>query len=277
MIEGRKSKLTKKKQCELLGISRSAYYYKKKPVSKKDKALLDRIDEIFTKWPFFGARRIVVTLSIAYGITVGRKKVGTMMKMLGLEAIQPKKRLSIPNKDHKIYPYKLRKLKIDRPNKVWSTDITYIRLNGGGFVYLVAVIDWYSRRVLSYKLSRSLDGSFCRDALKSAIRKFGKPEYFNTDQGSQFTDKRFTGILEKAEITISMDGRGRVFDNIFVERLWRSVKHEDIYIKCYEDFYECEDGLKEYFRKYNEERPHQALGNKFPKDVYEGKKYKEAA
>lgn len=277
MIESKNSELTKKKQCELLGISRSAYYYKKKPISKKDKALLDRIDEIFTEWPFFGARKIVVILSIAYGITVGRRKVRTMMRTLGLEAIQPKKKLSIPNKDHKIYPYKLRKLKIDCPNKVWSTDITYIRLNGGGFVYLVAVIDWYSRRVLSYKLSRNLEGSFCRDALKSAIKKFGKPEYFNTDQGSQFTDKRFTGILEKAGITISMDGRGRVFDNIFVERLWRNVKYEDIYVKCYETFYECQNGLDEYFFKYNYKRPHQSLNYRLPKDVHEGKDYKKAA
>ena len=277
MIEAKNTEITKKRQCRLLGISRSAYYYKKKPMNKKDKTLLDRIDEIYTNSPFFGARRIVVMLAITYGIAIGRRKAGTMMKKFGLEAIQPKKKLSNPNKEHKIYPYRLRNVKIDRPNKIWSTDITYIRLNGGKFIYLTAVIDWYSRRVLSFRLSRILDGKFCRDALREALDKFGKPEYFNTDQGSQFTDKKFTGILEKAGITISMDGRGRMFDNIFVERLWKSVKYEDIYIKYYESFFECDSGLSEYFKKYNEERPHQSLDNRMPKDVYENFDFKKVA
>jgi putative transposase len=277
MIEAENAELTVKEQCESLGISRSAYYYKKKPMSKKDKTLLDRIDELYTKWPFFGARKIVVMLAIAYKIFVGRRKVGTMMKLLGLEAIRPKKHLSQPNKQHKVYPYRLRGLKIKRPNMVWSADITYIRLNGGKFIYLVAIIDWYSRRVLSFRLSRSLDTGFCRDALRAALKRFGKPEYFNTDQGSQFTEKKFVAILEKKKITISMDGRGRVFDNIFEERLWRSVKYEDVYIKCYETFYECEAGLSEYFRRFNNERPHQSLRNRTPKDVYENADLEEAA
>ena len=246
-------------------------------MNKKDKTLLDIIDEIYTRSPFFGARRIVVMLAITYGIAIGRRKAGTMMKTLGLEAMQPKKKLSKPNKEHKIYPYRLKNVRIDHPNKVWSTDITYIKLSGGKFVYLTAVIDWYSRRVLSYRLSRNLDGKFCRDALKEALNKFGKPEYFNTDQGSQFTDKKFIEILEKAEITISMDGRGRMFDNIFVERLWKSVKYEDVYIKCYESFFECDSGLSEYFKKYNEERPHQSLDNRMPKDVYENFDFKKVA
>jgi len=277
MIEADHAELTVKEQCALLGISRSAYYYKKRPMSKKDKTLLDRIDEIYTKWPFFGARKIVVMLAIAYQLTVGRRKVGTMMKKLGLEAIRPKKHLSQPNKQHKLYPYRLRGLKIDRPNMVWSADITYIRLNGGKFVYLVAIMDWYSRRVLSFRLSRSMDTGFCRDALRAALKRFGKPEYFNTDQGSQFTEKKFVAMLEKKGITISMDGRGRAFDNIFVERLWRSVKYEDVYIKCYETFYECEAGLTEYFRRFNNERPHQSLQNRTPKDVYENPDFEEAA
>jgi len=277
MIETDHAELTVKEQCALLGISRSAYYYKKRPMSKKDKTLLDRIDEIYTKWPFFGARKIVVMLAIAYQLTVGRRKVGTMMKKLGLEAIRPKKHLSQPNKQHKVYPYRLRGLKIDRPNMVWSADITYIRLNGGKFVYLVAIMDWYSRRVLSFRLSRSMDTGFCRDALRAALKRFGKPEYFNTDQGSQFTEKKFVAMLEKKGITISMDGRGRAFDNIFVERLWRSVKYEDVYIKCYETFYECEAGLTEYFRRFNNERPHQSLQNRTPKDVYENPDFEEAA
>lgn len=238
---------------------------------------MDRIDEIYTKWPFFGARKIVVMLAVAYGIMVGRRKVRTMMKTLGLEAIRPKIKLSIPNKQHKIYPYRLRGLKIDRPNKVWSADITYIRLNGGKFVYLVAVIDWYSRRVLSFVVSRTLEGTFCQEALKAALKKYGTPEYFNTDQGSQFTDKRFTDILKAKKIKISMDGRGRAFDNIFVERLWRSVKYEDVYVMGYEDFYECEAGLKRYFRRYNNERPHQSLNNQTPKDRYENFELEKAA
>ena len=277
MIEADNAEITVKRQCKLLGMSRSAFYYKQKPISKKKKTLLDSIDKIYTKWPFFGARKIVVVLALTYQIVVGRRKVGTMMKMLGLEAIRPKQHLSMPNKEHKIYPYRLRGLKIDRPNMVWSSDITYIKLNGGKFVYLVAVIDWYSRRVLSYRISRNLGGSFCRDALKSAIKKYGKPEYFNTDQGSQFTEKQFVAILEDAGITISMDGRGRMFDNIFVERLWRSVKYEDVYIMNYETLYECEAGLCEYFRKYNDERPHQSLEYRTPKDVYESPDFKRAA
>lgn len=251
----------------MLGISKAAFYYKPKPISKKQKTLLDRIDEIYTKSPFFGARKIVVVLAITCGIFVGRRKVTTAMKTLGLQAIMPKKHLSIPNKQHKIYPYLLRGLKVDRPNMVWSTDITYVRLNGK-YVYLVAVIDWYSRKVLSFRLSRNLEGSFCREALKAALKKYGVPEYFNTDQGSQFTDKKFLAILKAKEIKISMDGRGRAFDNIFIERLWRTVKYNNIYIMCYESYIECEAGLKEFFRQYNDEIPHQSLSYFTPSAVY---------
>jgi len=277
MIEANNTELTVKEQCALLGISRSAYYYKKKPMSKKNKTILDRIDEIYTKWPSFGARRIVVMLAIVYSISVGRRKVGTMMKTLGLEAIRPKKFLSQPEKQHKIYPYRLRGMKIDRPNKVWCADITYIRLNNGKFVYLVAIMDWYSRRVLAFRVSRNLNGGFCREALREALRRFGKPEYFNTDQGSQFTEKQFVATLEEKGVIISMDGRGRAFDNIFVERLWRTVKYEDVYIKYYETFYECETGLTEFFRKYNDERPHQSMNYRTPKDVYVNPEIGEAA
>jgi len=255
------------KQCGLLGIWKSSLYYEKLPMRESDKAILDRIDEIYTECPFYGARKIYRALFKLYGIKIGRKKTGSLMKILGIEAICPKRRLSIPNKAHKKYPYLLKGLKIKRPNRVWATDITYIRLRQG-YAYLVAVIDWHSRYVLSYRLSYSLDSSFCKEALLEALEKYGKPQYFNTDQGSQFTDKTFTGILEGKKIKISMDGRGRAHDNIIVERLWRSVKYDDVYPKGYETMFECEAGLKRYFNLYNNIRLHQSLDYRTPAEVY---------
>lgn len=252
----------------LLGISKSTLYYEKRPMKDSDKTILDRIDEIYTGCPFYGARKISKELKRLYGIDAGRKKVGSMMKILGIQAICLKKKLSRPNKQHAKYPYLLKGLKINRRNKVWSADITYIRLRRG-YAYLVAIIDWYSRYVLSWRLSYSMDTSFCTAALNEALDKYGTPEYFNTDQGSQFTDKTFVGILEeKKTIKISMDGKGRALDNVFVERLWRSVKYEDVYLKKYETMFDCEAGLKKYFSFYNNDRIHQSLDYKIPADVY---------
>lgn len=256
------------KQCKLLCVAKSGLYYEKRPMKDSDKTILDRIDEIYTECPFYGARKISKELKRLYGIKAGRKKVGSMMKILGIQAICLKKKLSRPNKEHSKYPYLLKGLDINRRNKVWSADITYIRLRRG-YAYLVAIIDWYSRYVLSWKLSYSMDTSFCTAALNEALDKYGKPQYFNTDQGSQFTDKTFVGILEeKKTIKISMDGKGRALDNVFVERLWRSVKYEDVYLKKYETMFECETGLKKYFAFYNNDRIHQSLDYKIPADVY---------
>jgi len=255
------------KQCKLLSVAKSSLYYQKRPMKESDKTLLDRIDEIYTDCPFYGARKISKELKNRYGIKAGRKKVGSMMEMLGIQAICLKKKLSRPNKEHAKYPYLLKGLDINRKNMVWSTDITYIRLRHG-YAYLVAVIDWYSRYVLSWKLSYSMDSSFCKDVLNEALDKYGVPEYFNTDQGSQFTDRTFVEILEGKKIKISMDGKGRALDNVFVERLWRSVKYEDVYLRRYETMFDCEAGLKKYFGFYNNRRIHQSLNYKTPAEVY---------
>jgi putative transposase len=223
------------------------------------------LDEQYLLTPFFGIRRMVVALEKA-GHRVNRKRVQRLMRLMGLEAIYPKPRLSNKEEDHKVYPYLLRGLVVDRPDQVWASDITYIRLRRG-FVYLVAIMDWFSRYVLSWSVSITMDVHFCLDALERALNR-AKPEIFNTDQGSQFTSRDFTGMLGKEGIKISMDGRGRAFDNIFVERLWRSVKYEEVYMKDYPDVAECIEGLGAYFRFYNEQRPHQSLGYRTPCRVY---------
>ena len=228
--------------------------------------LLAAIDAEYTRHPFFGSRRMVVFLR-NLGYSVNRKRVQRLMRVLGLAGMAPGPNTSRPHPEHKVYPYLLRGVAIVRPNHVWSTDITYIRLERG-FVYLTAVIDWYSRKVLSWQVSNTLDGSFCVECLERALRKFGTPEIFNTDQGCQYTSDQFTGVLKLHEIAISMDGRGRALDNIFVERLWRSVKYEDIYLKGYVTVPELILGLTEYFRFYNDERMHQALGDRTPVEVY---------
>jgi putative transposase len=224
------------------------------------------IDKEFTRHPFYGIRRMTEWLK-RQDYAVNRKRVGRLMRLMGLMPIYPKPRLSLGDKESKKYPYLLRELKIAWPNQVWCTDITYIRMPKG-FVYLVVVMDWYSRYVLSWKISNSLDTAFCMEALEEALQK-GKPEIFNSDQGSQFTSLEFTGRLEKENIRISMDGRGRAFDNIFIERLWRSVKYEEVYIKEYSSVQECVGSLREYFRFYNEERLHQALQYKTTLEVHQ--------
>jgi len=260
-------RLSIRKQCKLLDLNRSTLYYESVKVSEEVLEIMHRIDEIFTDSPFYGSRRIQECLR-RDGWTIGRERVQSLMRKMGLKAIYPKAHLSQVNPEHKIYPYLLNGLAIVRPNQVWSSDISYIRLRQG-FLYLVAVMDWFSRYVLSWRLSNSLDVYFCIEALQEALGQ-GCPDIFNTDQGSQFTSKDFTGILLSKGIRISMDGRGRVFDNIFTERLWRSVKYEEVYIKGYQVYRDAQEGLGSYFPFYNTRRYHQSLGYKTPYEVYYG-------
>ena len=257
------------RQCELAGVTRSVVYARSPEmlIADLDQILLGHIDEEYTRHPFYGSRRMVVYLT-TLNYRVNRKHVQRLMRVLGLAGMAPGPNTSRPHPEHKIYPYLLRGLHVTRPNQVWSTDITYVRLEKG-FAYLVAIIDWYSRRVLAWRLSNTLEADFCVDCLEDALRIHGKPEIFNTDQGCQFTSHDFTGVLTREEIKISMDGRGRALDNIFVERLWRSVKYEDIYIKRYINMTELLLGLTEYFTFYNYERPHQSLAYETPDAVYQ--------
>jgi putative transposase len=253
-------------QCRLLGLSRSGVYRTPLPANDNDPTLMRRIDELFTARPFLGSRRVARMLS-KEGATINRKRVQRLMRKMGIEALGPKPRTSRPAPGHRIYPYLLRGMTIDRSNQVWAADITYIPM-GRGFLYLVAVIDWASRAVLSWRLSNTMDVSFCVDALEDALSRFGKPQIFNTDQGSQFTSMAFTGVLERAGVLISMDGRGRWMDNVFIERVWRSLKHEDVYLKGYADGRELHEGLSDWIAFYNEERPHQAHGYRTPMAVW---------
>lgn len=261
------------KQCALLNINRSVIYQQQKQrrnqckFDGRDQLLLQLIDEEYTRHPFFGSRKIRIYLR-GLGYKVNRKCVQRLMRILGLAGMAPGPNTSKTHPQHKVYPYLLRGLDIVRPNQVWSTDITYIRLPRG-FVYLVAIIDWYSRKVLSWRLSNSMDASFCVDCLQEALAHFGKPDIFNSDQGSQFTSEAFTGVLLEKHITISMDGRGRALDNIFVERLWRTVKYEEIYLKKYDNLPSLLLGLTEYFMFYNDVRPHQSLRYETPGIVYQ--------
>jgi putative transposase len=255
-------------QCELVGVARSTVYAPPL-VAVPDGLtlrLLAAIDTEYTRHPFFGSRRMVVFL-VVLGYIVNRKRVQRLMGILCLAGMAPGPNTSRPHPAHKIYPYLLRGLAVVRPNQVWSTDITYIRLERG-FVYLTAVIDWYSRKVLAWRVSNTLDSSFCVECLEAALHKYGTPDIFNTDQGCQFTSEAFTRVLIEQGVSISMDGRGRALDNIFVERLWRSLKYEDIYLKNYGSIPELMLGLTEYFRFYNTERMHQSLGNGTPEKVY---------
>ena len=258
-------------QCKLLGVTRSVVYEQKKrpqkAVDELECILLNKLDEEYTRHPFYGSRRMTKYLC-GCGYAVNRKRVQRLMQKLGLAGMAPGPNTSKLHLEHKLYPYLLRRLAIIRPNQVWSTDITYIRLRHG-FAYLVAIIDWYSRKILSWRLSNTMDAGFCVDCLEEAIKNYGTPEIFNTDQGSQFTSECFTGVLIKNGITISMDGRGRALDNIFVERLWRTVKYEDVYLKGYESMPDLILGLTHYFLFYNEERLHQSLGYTTPNVVYQ--------
>lgn len=267
MIDPAYTQISIRRQCELLGLNRSTYYMRPSGESSFNLMLMELIDKQYTKTPFYGYPKMTALLR-RENHPVNKKRVARLMRLMGLQAVFPGRKTTIPDKNHKIYPYLLRGVAITRPNQVWSTDITYIPITGG-FMYLVAVIDWYSRYILSWELSNTLDGAFCQEALKQALKK-GTPDIFNTDQGSQFTARAFTDILTAAGIRISMDGRGRFFDNIFIERFWRSVKYEDIYIKMYENVIALIAGLGIYFPFYNEERLHQHLGYSTPEEVYFG-------
>ena len=245
------------RQCQLLSLNRSMFYYQPKPVTAKNLQLMRRIDEMHLKRPFYGSRRIRDWLQ-EEGHDINRKKVQRLMRQVGISALYPKKGTSRPGKGHKIYPYLLKSLEINRPNQVWATDITYIPM-AKGFVYLIAIMDWCSRRVLSWRLSNTMDTDFCVEALEEAIDHYGTPEIFNTDQGAQFTSEAFTQVLKQHEIRISMDGKGRWVDNVFVERLWRSVKYEEVYLHAYESVTEARKKLGDYLEFYNTERKHQSL------------------
>jgi putative transposase len=248
LIDPNYSDISLRRQCELVGISRTGYYYQPVPESPQNLLMMRLLDQQYTRTPFYGTRRLTTYLN-RLGYTINRKRVQRLMCKMGLEAIYPKPRTSQKHPQHRIYPYLLRGLSIDHPNQVWSTDITYVPMPQG-FMYLVAVIDWHSRYVLSWRLSNTLEVDFCLDALEEAFI-VNKPEIFNTDQGSQFTSPRSTNRLEDENIRVSMDGRGRALDNIFIERLWRSVKYEDLYIKAYDTVPELHKGLSDYFLFYN--------------------------
>lgn len=267
LIEPGHEQISLQRQCELVGLVRSMWYYQPAPEKLEDLRLMRLLDEKYLKTPFFGVRRMTEWLK-KIKERVNPKRVRRLLRKMGLFAIYPKPNLSKAAPGHKIYPYLLRGLTILRPNQVWSTDITYIRLSQG-FVYLVAIIDWYSRYVLSWGVSVTMESSFCVEALDQAIRRHGKPEIFNSDQGPQFTSLDFTGRLQAEGVQISMDGRGRALDNIFVERLWRSVKYEEVYLHDYGTVPVAVQGLKKYFGFYNTERQHQSLDYQTPQEVYE--------
>jgi len=257
IVEKDHEDLSVRQQCELLALNRSSLYYERRGLSEEDQAILDEMDRIYLDFPYYGSRRMSRELR-RRGYTIGRQKTRRLMRILGVEAIYPRKRLSIPDKEHQVYPYLLRDVSIDRPDVAWAADVTYIRLKHG-FVYLVAVMDIFSRYIVSWKLSTTLEADFCCEALGEALRS-GKPEYFNTDQGSQFTSDDFTSILKDRKVQISMDGKGRVIDNIFIERFWRTLKYEEVYTKCYESVEDCRRSIRSYIDRYNRMRLHQSLG-----------------
>ena len=255
-----------RRQCELLSFNRSSLYYERIGLSEEDQRILEEMDKIYLDFPIYGSRRMSRELK-RRGFKVGRYKARSLMRILGVEAIYPRKRLTFPAKEHQIYPYLLRDVSIDRPDVAYAADITYIRLKHG-FVYLVAVMDLYSRYIVSWRISNTLETDFCGKALKEAL-KGREPEYFNTDQGAQFTSKEFISILQSEKIKISMDGKGRVIDNIFIERFWRTLKYEEVYTKSYESVWECKKSTGEYIQKYNQERLHQSLGkHDTPSEAY---------
>lgn len=265
MIEAGHAEISIQRQCDLLSIHRSGFYYQPRPESAKNLTLMRLLDEQYTRTPFYGARRLHEYIrSLKYEVNI--KRIRRLMRLMGLEAIYPKPNISKPMKGHKIYPYLLKGLKIDRINQVWSTDITFIPMQNG-FMYLTAIIDWFSRYVLSWTISNSLEATFCVEALLKAL-SVALPEIFNTDQGSQFSSHSFTSVLENAQIAISMDSRGRALDNVFVERLWRSVKYEYVYLNAPANGFQLWRGLDDYFNFYNFQRPHQALGYRTPAMLY---------
>ena len=268
MIDPSESKMSVANQCRVLNVSRSGYYYKSKPISAEDLKLMRLIDEHYLNHPSAGSRSLRNHLQ-RLGYRINRKKVQRLMRLMGIEAVYPRPKTSRPHPQHKVYPYLLRGLSIDRPNQVWAADITYIPMRRG-HMYLVAVMDWHSRKVLSWRISNTLDTEFCLEALVEALSRFGRPEIFNTDQGAQFTANAFTDVLKSHQVQISMDGRGRVQDNIFIERLWWSFKYQYLYLWSFDNGAELRKGLDQWFNFYNSERSHQSLDNKTPDEVYFG-------
>jgi len=262
--------LSLSRQCRLVSISRSSFYYTPKGESAENLALMRRIDELFLKYPFYGSRQMVRQLR-REGVVAGRHRVRRLMRLMGLEAIYQAPKTSTPHPGHRIYPYLLREVTVVRPNHVWCADITYIPVRRG-FLYLVAIMDWATRHVLAWRLSNTMDAGFCVEALKEALARYGKPVIFNTDQGSQFTSLDFTGVLKDAEVTISMDGRGRCLDNIFIERLWRSLKYEAVYLHEMTDGFAAERVIGPWIGFYNTERPHSALDGRTPAEAYSVKR-----
>jgi putative transposase len=258
--------LSLRRQCRLLGLARSGVYRRPRAANDNDLGLMRRIDELFTQFPFLGSRRLALMLS-EQGLPINRKRMQRLMRQMGIAALGPKPRTTKPAPGHKVFPYLLRGLAIDRPNQVWAADITYLPI-GRGFLYVVAIMDWASRAVLAWRLSNTMDSSFCVEALEEALARFGRPEIFNTDQGSQFTSAAFTAVLAAAGVRTSMDGRGRWMDNVFIERLWRSLKYEDIYLKGYADGREAKVGIAAWIGFYNGRRPHMALANRTPMAVW---------
>jgi putative transposase len=263
------------RQAELLEISHSNLYYLPRPTSEADMILMRRIDEMHLNHPFAGSRMLRDLFRLE-GIKVGRQHIATLMAKMGIHALYRGRNTSAPHPEHKIYPYLLRGLTIDRPNQCWATDITYIPMRRG-FVFLVAIVDWATRKVLAHRVSISMSTDFCIEALEEAIMKYGRPEIFNTDQGSQFTSTDFTDVLKRNNIQISMDGKGRWIDNVFVERLWRSVKYEQVYLHAYENVSEAKQKLADYFDFYNSERPHSSLGKRTPDMTYFNQQFMEQA
>ena len=260
--------LSMRRQCELLGVNRSSLYYVPVEPDAEELELMRRMDELHLEHPFFGSRTLTQMLK-REGRVINRKRVQRLMGVMGLESTAPKPNTSKPSPEHPVYPYLLRNLAITRVNQVWAADITYIPM-ARGFAYLMAIIDWYSRRVLAWRLSNTFDAAFCVEALQEALARHGRPEIFNTDQGSQFTSEEFTSVLLDHGIKISMDGKGRCIDNIFVERLWRSLKYEEVYLYAYDSVLEARVSIGRYFRFFNDERPHQALGYQTPASFYDG-------
>ena len=260
--------LSMRKQCELLGVNRSSLYYQPVGQDPEELAMMRRMDEVHLVHPFFGSRMMTQTLK-GEGHLINRKRVQRLMRLMGLESVAPKPKTSMPAPEHAVFPYLLRKLKINRVNQVWAADITYIPM-AIGFAYLVAIIDWYSRRVLSWRLSNTLETAFCIEALNEALERHDQPEIFNTDQGAQFTDQDFTSVLLKRGVKVSMDGKGRYLDNVFVERLWRSLKYEEVYLNAYDSLQEARLGIGWYLEFFNDKRPHSALGYQTPASFYDG-------
>jgi putative transposase len=268
MIEPKSQQLSISRQCKILDVNRSSYYYRPKPIKQEDLDLMRKIDELYLENPSSGSRTIRRQLK-RQGMIVSRKRIQRLMRLMGIEAVYPKPNTSRPHPQHKAYPYLLRDLAINRPNHVWASDVTYIPMDRG-FMYLVAIMDWHSRKVLSWRVSNTLEPSFCVNALEEALSRFGAPEIFNTDQGAQFTSNAFIKVLKKNDIAISMDGRGRCQDNIFIERLWWTLKHQYIYLHSFDTGKSLRRGLGKWIQYYNLVRGHSSLDDKTPDEVYYG-------